>query len=110
MQPTQVQSTYNVISQGTPVDVDEIEIENREAFYEELYERLLAIEYDEYDCGQCSEEELDDEEELENCTICNCRLENHKYGNVCVKHIPSYALWDDEEVYEVSCYEEDYEY
>lgn len=29
-----------------------------------------------------------------NCNICGDHLENHDYGNVCVKHIPSYALWE----------------
>ena len=89
------------------INADEMEIQNREAFYEELHERMLAIENGEYDCGQCSDSEFDEffeeeiEEELENCTICNSHLENHKYGNVCAKHIPSYALWDeDDEEYE----------
>ena len=34
-----------------------------------------------------------EEEEEEYCTICNNRLESHIYGNVCGRHIPSYALW-----------------
>jgi hypothetical protein len=90
---------------------------NREVFYEELNERLLAIEYDEYDCGQCDEsfeegeEDICDEsfeegeedicddvyEEKENCEICEEVLVNHVYGNVCKKHIPSYALYVEEE-------------
>lgn len=32
---------------------------NREAFYEELNERFLAMEYGEYDCGQCDEDICD---------------------------------------------------
>ena len=78
---------------------------NREAFYEELNERLLAIECGEYDCGQCdddliSQESFDDEEEYEekeNCEICEEVLVSHVYGNVCKKHIPSYALYDNDD-------------
>ena len=28
-----------------------------------------------------------------NCNICDDILISHIYGNVCAKHIPSYALW-----------------
>ncbi|HBS53635.1 MAG TPA: hypothetical protein DD806_06520 [Flavobacterium sp.] len=35
------------------------------------------------------------EEHLDNCTYCGDILRNHAYGNICGKHIPSYALWDD---------------
>jgi hypothetical protein len=41
-------------------------------------------------------------EVLDNCTYCGNVLQNHAYGNICGKHIPSYALWDD------SDYEDDY--
>jgi len=68
--------------------------ENREAFYEGVYERMLAIQNEEYDYGQYNEEF---EEEKDNCEICNDVLLNHIYGNVCKKHIPSYALYDDDE-------------
>ena len=68
--------------------------ENREAFYEGVYERMLAIQNEEYDYGQYDEEF---EEEKDNCEICNDVLLNHIYGNVCKKHIPSYALYDDDD-------------
>ena len=70
--------------------------ENREAFYEGVYERMLAIQNEEYDYGQY--EEFD--EEKDNCEICNDVLLNHIYGNVCKKHIPSYALYDEEEEFD----------
>jgi hypothetical protein len=69
--------------------------ENREAFYEGVYERMLAIQNEEYDYGQYDEEF--EEEEKDNCEICNDVLLNHIYGNVCKKHIPSYALYDDDD-------------
>lgn len=72
--------------------------ENREAFYEGVYERMLAIQNEEYDYGQYDEEF--EEEEKDNCEICNDVLLNHIYGNVCKKHIPSYALYDDEEEFD----------
>jgi hypothetical protein len=98
---------------STPTMYENEEL-NREAFYEELNERLLAIECREYDCGQCDEdiydlrsqysfESYEDEdvyEEKENCEICEEVLVNHIYGNICKKHIPSYALYDDEEIEE----------
>lgn len=37
---------------------------------------------------------------LDNCTYCGDKLRNHVYGNICGKHIPSYALWDDGNDYE----------
>lgn len=37
-------------------------------------------------------------EEKENCEICEEVLVNHVYGNVCKKHIPSYALYDDDDM------------
>jgi hypothetical protein len=37
---------------------------------------------------------------LDNCTYCGDILRNHAYGNICGKHIPSYALWDDGNDYE----------
>lgn len=33
------------------------------------------------------------EKEESNCNICGDILLSHIYGNVCAKHIPSYALW-----------------
>jgi hypothetical protein len=63
-------------------------------------------EYKEKDnCGQCDEDMCDwksqsfDEEykEKDNCEICEDVLVNHVYGNVCKKHIPSYALYDDDD-------------
>ena len=39
----------------------------------------------------------EDEDETENCTYCGAKLKNHVYGNICEKHIPSYALWDNTE-------------
>jgi hypothetical protein len=61
-------------------------------YKEEMNERKLAMELGEYDCGQSDY----DYEENENCNICHDILKNHNYGNVCKKHIPSYALWDNE--------------
>lgn len=61
-----------------------------EDWNEMLEERKLAMELeDDYD-SDC------ESEEKENCNICDARLNNHNYGNVCKKHIPSYALWDDD--------------
>ena len=39
--------------------------------------------------------QIDNEEESPqtHCTICGDTLTSHIYGNVCGKHIPSYALW-----------------
>jgi hypothetical protein len=107
---TSIMSTP-IMPTPTMQSFNEDEESKREAFYEELNERLLAIEYGEYDCGQCSEEDMCDwksqysfdegdedvYEEKENCEICEEVLVNHVYGNVCKKHIPSYALYDDEE-------------
>lgn len=56
--------------------------------------------YDNYD---------DDDNEIEkkeNCTYCNDILEDHTYGNICKKHIPSYALY--EESYEDLSNENEY--
>lgn len=36
-----------------------------------------------------------EEDKKDYCEICNDILLNHMYGNVCKKHIPSYALHDD---------------
>lgn len=41
-----------------------------------------------------SEDENENEQRLDNCTYCDVKLRNHAYGNICGKHIPSYALWD----------------
>lgn len=35
----------------------------------------------------------DEENEKTNCNICGDILVSHIYGNVCGRHIPSYALW-----------------
>jgi len=35
-----------------------------------------------------------DEEPVDNCTYCGDILRNHAYGNICGKHVPSYALWE----------------
>jgi hypothetical protein len=45
------------------------------------------------------EDEFEDEEK-DNCEICEDVLVNNKYGNVCKKHIPSYALYDNEDYVE----------
>ena len=37
---------------------------------------------------------IEDEIKRENCTYCGVKLRNHIYGNICKKHVPSYALWD----------------
>lgn len=51
--------------------------------------------------------EMECDYEASNCNICDEKLLNHDYGNVCIKHIPSYALWDeDSEVEEPEDYEE----
>jgi hypothetical protein len=104
------------MSVSTPImqSFNEDEESKREAFYEELNERLLAIECGEYDCGQCdedmcdwkSQESFEDEEyeEKENCEICGDVLMSHVYGNVCKKHVPSYALYDDEEEVDMEGY------
>lgn len=42
-----------------------------------------------------SEYEDEKEDQKDYCEICNDILLNHMYGNVCKKHIPSYALHDD---------------
>ena len=39
----------------------------------------------------------DDDIEEENCTYCGDILKDHIYGNICEKHVPSYALWDNED-------------
>jgi hypothetical protein len=72
-----------------------------EDWNEMLEERKLAMDIGEYDCGQVDNDDYDDDydgesEEKENCNICHAYLKNHNYGNVCKKHIPSYALWDDD--------------
>ena len=105
------------MSMSTPIMnyFNEDEESNREVFYEELNERLIAIEYGEYDCGQCDEDMCDwisqssfeddyDYEEKENCEICDEVLVNHVYGNVCKKHVPSYALYDDDEEVDMEGY------
>lgn len=107
----------SIMSMPTPTMQSFNEDEECEAFYEELNERLLAIECGEYDCGQCSEEDMCDwksqysfeegddvYEEKENCEICGDVLMSHVYGNVCKKHVPSYALYDDEEEVDMEGY------
>lgn len=48
----------------------------------------------------CNAEEIDEDEiKHENCTYCGVKLRNYTYGNICGKHIPSYALWDNPEDY-----------
>lgn len=37
---------------------------------------------------------LADDENLQYCTYCGDILKNNVYGNICGKHVPSYALWD----------------
>lgn len=49
------------------------------------------------------QEEYDsNEQRLANCTSCGDKLRNHAYGNICEKHIPSYALWDNDDTVEDS--------
>ena len=43
------------------------------------------------------DDDCDDDIEEENCTYCGAILKDHMYGNICEKHVPSYALWDNEE-------------
>jgi hypothetical protein len=43
------------------------------------------------------EEYVTNEPVLDNCTYCGVKLRNHAYGNICGKHIPSYALWDNDD-------------
>ena len=40
--------------------------------------------------------EIECDYKASNCNICDEKLVNHDYGNVCIKHIPSYALWDED--------------
>ena len=40
--------------------------------------------------------ELNTDCDKKNCTYCGDILDNDMYGNICEKHIPSYALWDNE--------------
>ena len=62
--------------------------EESEVFYEEVNERLLAIECGEYDCGQCDKDDLISQLSFEENEICEEILTNHR--NVCKKHVSSY--------------------
>jgi hypothetical protein len=46
------------------------------------------------DFEEIKELEVIEEKEI-NCTWCGDILKNHLYGNICGKHTPSYALWDE---------------
>ena len=48
------------------------------------------------------EEYFTNDQRLANCTYCGDILRNHAYGNICGKHIPSYALWDNDDTVEDS--------
>lgn len=52
------------------------------------------INEDEINDENDEQENWEDEPKLDNCTYCGDILRNHTYGNICGKHIPSYALWD----------------
>jgi len=53
--------------------------------YDEDFEEIIDTEIDEDETEEC----------VNNCTYCGDILRNHIYGNICGKHIPSYALWED---------------
>jgi hypothetical protein len=68
--------------------------EESEVFYEEVNERLLAIECGEYDCGQCDKDDLISQLSFEENEICEEILTNQRLNlsvrNVCKKHVSSY--------------------
>lgn len=53
-------------------------------------------------------EYLSEEINSDLCNYCGDTLENNLYGNVCARHVPSYALWDEpeEDIYSEDIYPE----
>jgi hypothetical protein len=70
---------------------------------DESVDGIIAPNNSEIDEKELEQREKEEQEEynfcegrrLDNCTYCGDKLRNHAYGNICGKHIPSYALWDD---------------
>lgn len=46
-----------------------------------------------FECDEIIKQD-DDKIKKKNCTYCDDILVDYRYGNICGKHVPSYALWD----------------
>lgn len=92
-----------------PHDVESVDERSDEGSDEES-DGIIAPNNSEIDEKELEQREKEEQEEynfcegrrLDNCTYCGNVLRNHAYGNICGKHIPSYALWDNDDTVEDS--------
>lgn len=56
-----------------------------------------VLRYQNGDIELNTDKDFENDDIEENCTYCGDILKDHIYGNICEKHVPSYALWDNED-------------